>query len=305
MNGFWSAWVIALIVLNLGIALFLFVWAQRVEIPTRPDGTTGHTWAHGVLRESVRRLPRWWVIVSATGFICAAIYLALYPGFGGFAGLLRWTSLGEYERVVVEEGQRLDALYAELDTRPIDQFASGHPLMTVGRRLYLDNCAACHGTEALGNAALGAPNLVDDVWQYGGDARTVVASILDGRRGVMPPWGDALGREGVVEVAQYVRALSNGTAASESHASGKARYESTCAACHGLEGKGLQPLGAPDLTDDDWLYGSDLASVMGSIRDGRSGEMPAWRGRLSENEARAIAAWLYTSGERGARKLPR
>lgn len=305
MNGFWSAWVIGLIVLNLGIALFLFIWAQRVDIPTRPDGTTGHAWAHGVLRESVRRLPKWWVLISATSFALAFIYLALYPGFGAFAGLLGWTSHGEFHRDFTAEGERLDALYAQLDSRDLDQFASGHPLMAVGRRLYLDNCAACHGTDATGSVALGAPNLIDDVWQYGGDPQTVVTSILDGRRGVMPPWGDALGAEGVREVAQYVRVLGTDRAASPEHAAGKARYEATCAACHGLEGQGMAPLGAPNLADDDWMYGGSLEAVMTSIRDGRSGEMPAWRGRLTEQEARAIAAWLFTSGERGARTLPR
>ncbi len=297
MSPFWSGWIIFLIVLNLGIALFLFVWSQRVEIPTQPDGTTGHRWAHGVLREGVRRLPLWWVVASAAAFVVAMIYLVLYPGFGGFAGVLRWTSAGQYEREVAENAVRLDAVLAAVGEMRIDDIPSGHPVARLGRQLYLDNCAACHGTDASGRTALGAPNLVDSTWLYGGDPDTVVASILDGRRGTMPPWGEVLGRDGLIQVTTYVLGLkTSGAANAESE--GKRLYETTCAACHGRDGKGMPALGAPDLTDDDWLYGGDFASVMTSIRDGRSGEMPAWRGRLSENEARAIAAWLYATGEK-------
>jgi cytochrome c oxidase cbb3-type subunit III len=304
MSPFWSGWIIFLIVLNLGIALFLFVFSQRAEIPTRPDGTTGHAWAHGVLKEGVHRLPKWWVLISAASLVIAAVYLALYPGFGGFRGLLGWTSVGEYRQDVAENTARLESVFASLDSRDIDQFASGHPIMTVGRQLYLDNCAACHGTDARGHTLLGAPNLVDSVWMYGGEPPDVIASILDGRRGMMPPWGEALGRDGVMQVTAYVRSLSGLEAKSDWTQAGKTHYVTACAGCHGIDGKGMQALGAPDLTDDDWLYGGGLADVVTSIRDGRSGEMPGWRGRLTEAEARAIAAWLYTSGERGARTRP-
>lgn len=298
MTPFWSGWIIFLIVLNLGIALFLFIWSQRVEIPTRPDGTTGHAWAHGVLREGVRRLPLWWVVASGAGLAVAMIYLVLYPGFGGFSGLLSWTSVGQYERDVAENAARLEATLGSLDELRIDAVPSGHPVARLGRRLYLDNCAACHGTEALGHAAIGAPNLADAKWLYGGDPDTVVASILDGRAGVMPAWGESLGRDGVMQVATYVMSLGRGDETSDWAGAGKAQYESTCAACHGIDGTGMQPLGAPDLTDDEWLYGGDFASVTKSIRDGRNGEMPAWRGRLGEDEAKAIAAWLYANGEK-------
>jgi cytochrome c oxidase cbb3-type subunit 3 len=300
MSGFWSGWVVLLIVLNLGIALFLFVFSQRVEIPTDPDGTSGHTWAHGVLREGVRRLPLWWVVTSAAMFVAAIVYLALYPAMGGFGGLLGWTSVEEHARAAAENAARLEPVLASLDARRIDEIPSGDAAARVGRRLYLDNCAACHGVEAKGNAALGAPNLTDSVWLYGGDPNTVVGSILDGRHGTMPAWGEALGHDAVVDAAAYVRSLSGLDAPREWVAAGKTRFDTMCAGCHGIDGKGMAALGAPDLTDDDWLYGSDLASVMSSIRDGRSGEMPAWRGRLGDDEARAVAAWLYAQRKKGS-----
>ena len=98
MTEFWSGWVILLAVWTLGASLFLFVYGLLVDIPTQPDGTSGHVWAHGVLRESVRSLPVWWIVISATGFVAAFVYLALYPGFGAFKGFLGWTAHDELAR---------------------------------------------------------------------------------------------------------------------------------------------------------------------------------------------------------------
>lgn len=301
MTAFWSAWVMFLVVLNLGITLFLFVWGQRVDIPTLEDGTSGHAWAHGVLREGVRRLPRWWVVVSAAMFAGAFGYLVLYPGFGSFAGLLGYSTLDRWERETTTNSAKLETVLHSLQDADLESTRAWDPAAVVGRVLYQDNCAACHGSAALGNQALGAPNLADSDWVYGGEPATVVASILDGRRGVMPPWGAALGPDGVVEVASYVMSLSGQQAPAAWVEAGKARYATLCVACHGMDGRGVPPLGGPNLTDDAWLYGGDIASITTSIRDGRAGVMPAWRGRLSEDEARAIAAWLYANRSRGHR----
>src|SRR5690606_25515877 len=108
MTPFWSAWIMALVTLNLGITLFLFIWSTRVKIPVLPDGTTGHVWAHGVLREAVRPLPLWWVVISATVFVAAFIYLVLYPGFGSHEGVLRWTMHGELAEDVAKTRAKLE-----------------------------------------------------------------------------------------------------------------------------------------------------------------------------------------------------
>lgn len=302
MSTFWSLWIMFLVVLNLGISLFLFLWGMRVAIPTAADGTSGHAWAHGVLREGVRRLPLWWVVLSAGMFVCAFIYLALYPGFGSFGGLLGWTSVGEFEREVAANDAKLAPVMQSFQQRGIDEWAASDDAVAIGHRLFQDNCAACHGTAALGNPALGAPDLTDSDWMYGGDPEAILASILDGRRGVMPPWGPALGHDGVVDVAAYVRSLSGVEAPPEWIAAGKVRYETMCAACHGIGGQGTPALGAPNLSDDVWLYGGDLASVIKSIRDGRGGEMPAWRERLGEDQARAVAAWIHANAARESRE---
>lgn len=300
MSRFWSLWVMFLVVLNLGITLFLFLWGLRVKIPTQPDCTSGHVWAHGVLREGVRNLPRWWIIFSACMFIAGFAYLALYPGFGGYKGLLGWTSQAELQRDVAASNAKLGALVERSRPLPLEQLARDADAVRAGHRLYLDNCAACHGAAALGNQAVGAPNLTDADWLYGGDSESILTSILDGRGGVMPALGAVLGHDGVNEVAAYVLSL-NGVQTPEGWAAaGKARFDAVCVACHGPEGRGNHALGAPNLTDVIWLYGGDFSSIATTIRDGRNGAMPAWRARLGNDQARLVAAWVMSQGSGAA-----
>jgi cytochrome c oxidase cbb3-type subunit 3 len=297
MSDFWSFWVIALIVLNLGLALFLFVWAQIVHIPTEPDGTTGHVWAHGVLREGVRKLPLWWAIYSAVGILAAAGYFIFYPGFGAFKGTLGWTSAQELQRDTAATQQALEASLAPLRDLSLTQLAANPVAQSMGHRLYLDNCAACHGQQALGNATIGAPNLTDADSLYGSDPDTILASIRDGRTGAMPAWGAALGAEGVKQAAAYVLTFS-GTKTPEDWAkAGQARYETMCVSCHGPDGRGNAALGAPNLTDQTWLYGGDFVHVAASIREGRTGVMPAWSHRLNPDELRLVTAWVLAQAK--------
>jgi len=208
MSGFWSAWVMVLACVTVGISLTLFVWALWMRIPTGEDGTTGHVWAHGVLREAVRPLPWWWVLISLGAFLFGVAYLMLYPGFGSSAGRLAWTSQGEQQSQTAANNALLEARLAPWRNLSIEQLAAHDEATRIGHRLYLDNCAACHGKYALGNHAVGAPDLTDADWLYGGDPQTILTSILDGRNGVMPPLGGALGHNGVNEVAAYVVSVS-------------------------------------------------------------------------------------------------
>ena len=299
MSAFWSAWVMFLITLNLGITLFLFLWGRRVAIPTQPDGTSGHVWAHGVLREGVRNLPGWWVALSTIVFVVGFGYLALFPGFGGSKGILGWTSGDELSRDTAANQAKLDAAMRRMKALPIEELAADPRALREGERLFVDNCAACHGRDARGNQALGAPNLTDQSSLYGRDGKAILASILDGRRGAMPAFGATLPEASIVDLANYVQSLS-GLIHDEVKAAAGKRLFVTCAACHGAEGKGNPALGAPNLTDAVWLYGSDLETIAQTIRDGRSGVMPAWRARLGEDDARAVAAWVYAQSHRVA-----
>jgi cytochrome c oxidase cbb3-type subunit 3 len=281
-----------LIVFNLGITLFLFVWGLRVKIPTQPDGTSGHVWAHGALREGVRNLPIWWIVLSASMFACGFTYLALYPGFGGFRGLLDWTSHGELARDTAANERKLGALMSGFSTQTVETLAQDPTATRIGQRLFIDNCAACHGRGATGNRLLGAPNLTDDDWLYGGDGKSIMASIQGGRHGIMPPFAAVFGEAGVMNLANYVLSLSGAPHDATKAAAGKPSF-TVCSACHGPQGKGNVTIGAPNLTDQIWLYGGDAASIERTIRDGRGGVMPAWRTRLEDSEIRVIAAWVY------------
>jgi cytochrome c oxidase cbb3-type subunit 3 len=291
MSGVWSVWVMVLACVTVGVSLALFLWAIWMRIPTAADGTTGHVWAHGALREAVRPLPWWWVLISAGTFLFGVAYLSLYPGFGSFAGKLAWSSKGEQQRDTATNNALLETHLASWRTVGFDQLAANASAVGIGHRLYLDNCTAGHG-----NHAVGAPDLTDSDWLYGGDGETILASILDGRIGVMPPLGEALGHNGTNAVASYVVSQSGTQVPPDQVAAGKAHYDGLCAACHGADGRGNPALGAPNLFDNAWLYGGNVEAVVASVRNGRNGVMPAWRQRLSADEARLITAWVMAQG---------
>ena len=292
MNEGWSAWVMLLIVINLGVTLLLFLWAPRVDIPTQPDGTTGHVWAHGVLREGVRPLPTWWVVLSAAMFVMGLGYLALYPGFGAFAGLLQWTSHDELARNQAANRKLQLPLQERVRGKTIEAIAADPEALRAGQVLFIDDCAACHGRSATGNQAIGAPDLTDRDSLYGSDGKSILASILDGRRGAMPAFGGTLSDKDISDLVQYVASLSGITHKSFEAQLGK-RLFVNCAPCHGADARGNPAMGAPNLTDDVWLYGGSYSDIATTIRQGRSGEMPAWRERLGETDASLVAAWVY------------
>jgi len=291
MSTGWSFWVMFLVVLNLGITFFLYLWGPRAKIPTLPDGTSGHVWAHGVLREGVRPLPLWWVVLSGAMFVAGFVYLVLFPGFGNFKGVLGWTSHGELANAVAANEARRAPLVERFKLYPAEQLANDPAALQMGKVLFEDNCAACHQRSAKGNVALGAPDLSDDDWLYGGSGSDITTSIHDGRSGVMPPWA-SLGADNVKNLAQYVLSLSGSPHDAAKAAAGQPLF-ATCAACHGADGKGNHALGAPNLTDKVWLHGGSVADIEKSIGEGRQGHMPAWSPRLSDDQIRVLAAYVY------------
>lgn len=292
MSNFFSMWVMALVVVNLAVTVLLFLWAPRVDIPTQPDGTSGHTWAHGVLREAIRPLPTWWIVLSSIVMVAGITYLVLFPGFGASKGLLEWTSHDELARDQNANGQLALPLRERVRGKPIESIATDPQALRAGQVLFIDNCAACHARDGRGNRALGAPDLTDKDWLYGGDGKAILASIQDGRRGAMPSFAGTLSGEEIEYVANYVASLSGFPGKSWRTQLGE-RLFSNCMPCHGADAKGNSAMGAPDLTDGVWLYGGDLSTIAETIRRGRNGVMPAWRGRLSDDDASLVAAWVY------------
>ena len=206
----------------------------------------------------------------------------------------RLTALGEHVILLADHvaatNAKLDKLFARFRDRPLAELARDPEALKVGHNVFVNNCAACHGSDARG--AKGFPNLTDSDWLYGGDPDTVLASVQNGRAGAMPALAAALPDGGVVQVANYVRSLSGLPHDPALAAQGKPRFETICAACHGPEGKGNPALGAPNLTDEVWLYGGTLATIEETITQGRNGKMPAWMNLLGADRTRLVAAWV-------------
>lgn len=298
MSGFWSGWVIFFVLLNMLLVVFLMIFALRVRIPVAEDGTTGHVWAHGAIRESVRRLPLWWVLMAVGLIAFAVVYLVLYPGMGSYKGTLGWSSAEQVRQAQERHQAQLADLHELVRTQPVSALAEDPRVVRAGGVLFDENCAACHGPGGKGNTVIGAPDLTDGAWLYGGDEDAIRTSIVEGRAGVMPGFGDALGEQGVREVATYVYTL-NGREwpRPDLVRAGAERYQQTCVACHGPEGRGNPQMGAPDLTDDNWLYGGRRSDIAAAVRNGLEGEMPGWDGRLAAEDIEMLIAWIRAAGE--------
>jgi cytochrome c oxidase cbb3-type subunit 3 len=300
MTTGWSLFVIILTVLNILACLWLLRWTSKPRTANEKIGggaDTGHVWDKD-LREYNNPLPRWWLWVFYITVAFGLIYLALYPGLGNFAGLKGWTQSGQYqqERAAVEA--RAAQLLAPLAALPVAELANNQQAMATAHNLFQQNCAQCHGSD--GGGAVGFPNLRDASWQWGSDADSVVATIAEGRVAAMPPWGEVLGEQGVTEVVAYVQKLSGQQADAALATAGEARFQQVCSACHGMDGKGNPLLGAPNLTDQIWLYGSDAATIKHAVVNGRNGQMPAWGDKLGEQRVKLLAAYamkLAAGGE--------
>ena len=164
----------------------------------------------------------------------------------------------------------------------------------MGQRLFMQNCSQCHGSDARGN--MGFPNLTDDDWLYGGSGAKIKETLTNGRIAAMPAWIDAMGEQGIKETVAYVLSLS-GREMEENHdvlaEAGKARFMA-CAACHGMDGKGNQMLGAPNLTDNIWLYGGSERAITETLTYGRNGVMPSFKKTLGDNKIHVVATYVYS-----------
>ena len=255
--------------------------------------TTGHE--HDGIQEYDNPLPMWWVYMFIISTVFAVGYLIYYPGLGNVKSIGGWTELKQWQDEVDRHEARFAPIYAELAAMTPEQMAADRRASQVGRRLFINNCSTCHGVTAKGG--FGFPNLTDGEWIYGRDFEAIQSTILNGRIAVMPPWGAALGDDGVNEVTEYVRQLAgleHDTAAAEL---GVAKYNMFCVACHGAEGVGNEALGYPNLNNDIWLYGGEREQIAFTLRHGRNGNMPAHRDMLGEEKAKILAGYVMTLGE--------
>ena len=294
ISGFWH-WYVAVISIVSILGCGVLLWMQSIARP--PKGAKveshGHVWDED-LTELNNPLPRWWMWLFYITIVFGLGYVAVYPGLGNFAGTFGWTSTGEYDAEIKQANADYGPLfdkYLKIDVETLSKDATANAM---GQRLFLNYCAQCHGSDAGG--AKGFPNLRDRDWLYGGDAASIETTILNGRNGVMPALGAAIGGEaGINELTHFVRSLSGLKHDAKLADAGKAKFV-VCAACHGAEGKGNMAIGAPNLTDAAWLYGSTEETIAEGIRNGRNNMMPAQKDRLGEAKVHLLAAYVYGLG---------
>lgn len=297
MSTGWSWYVIALIVLNIAGCVWLLWWTARRN-PGDPAPTdTSHVW-DGDITEYNKPLPKWWINLFYLTIVFSIGYLVWFGGWGSFQGYGRWSSANEHAAEKAQQDARLNQTFARYETKSLPELAHDPKALSLGRSIFNNTCATCHGSSAQG--ATGYPNLADDIWHWGGEPDQVLATVLDGREGVMPEWGKVLtgigGEHAVDQVISYVRVIGDSGATQNDYmaAQGKRLYEGVCVACHGIEGKGNVAMGAPDLTDAYWMYGDSKESLRQTILAGRHGSMPAHRELLGETRSKLAAAYVWS-----------
>lgn len=290
VSEFWNVYVALLTIVSI-LACGVLLWAQsRLKLPITTTATTGHVWDED-LSELNNPLPRWWLWLFYITLIFSIAYLALYPGLGSFAGTLGWSQQKQYEAEVAAADKQYGPIFAKYAAEPLEKVALDPQAAAIGEKLFLNHCAQCHGSDARG--AKGFPNLTDRDWQWGAAPDAIKTSIRDGRSGVMPPMAAAVGSESDVRnVAEFVLSLSGSPHDATKAALGKEKFV-TCAACHGADGKGNPVLGAPNLTDRIWIYGSGVDAIVEAITKGRSNVMPAHKDFLGEAKVHLLAAYVW------------
>lgn len=291
LTSTWSLVVTVLTLANILGCLWLLAWTMKKRPNEAPEGQeTGHVWDED-LREYNNPMPRWWLNLFVVAVIFALGYLLLYPGLGNFGGLFGWTTVGQHDARLAKVVAQRDSVHAQYEGREIAELIATPSAVALGAKIFANNCAGCHGTDAKG--AIGFPNLVDGDWIYGGSPEAVLQTLANGRGGMMPPLAARLKDD----LPLMVKLLLDWDAARQQPQENERilkKFKGLCASCHGLEGKGNPVIGAPNLSDDIWLYGGSAEAIEHTLVNGRQGMMPAFQTQLSDTERRLVAAWVLS-----------
>jgi len=312
MSSFWSIFITVLTLGYLIALVILLRWNMKNFTGVEEGESMGHEFDG--IEELNNPLPKWWTILFWACLAWGFLYLALYPGLGNFQGLLGWSSSNQdirsieesreaaerareqglnvqYDRERARADQVFGPIFEQYAAMDIEEIAVDKDAIRVGQRLFLQNCAQCHGSDARGSR--GFPNLADGVFNWGGSPDQIFTTIYDGRVAEMPAHGEQFGEQGVEEVTAYVLSLSGRSVDRELARAGEQRF-AVCAACHGQDGTGNPAMGAPDLTNNNWIYGGSQRAVAESIRDGRNGVMPAWDYILGEDKVKILSGYVLS-----------
>lgn len=294
-STFWDFYIGVISVVSI-VACAVFLKAQSVRGGGEGE-TSGHTW-DGDLTEYNNPLPRWWAWLFYLTVVFALGYLVLYPGLGSYRGTLGWTQLGQLEEENRAADERFGPIYEKFAALEVAALAKSPEAMAVGQKLFLNHCAQCHASD--GGGSRGFPNLTDRDWLWGGTPEAIKTSVTNGRNGMMPPMGAAVGGdEGAKDVAHYVLSLSGRTHDGLRAFRGRKSFQTACVACHGAEGKGNPQMGAPNLTDGTWLHGSGEAAIIEQITKGRTSQMPAHKDILSPAKIHVLSGYVYSLSQDG------
>jgi cytochrome c oxidase cbb3-type subunit 3 len=289
VSDFWNLYVIVIVTGSILACVALLIIQGKATFT--PGKTMGHVWDE-TLEEYNNPMPAWWTWMFIITVVFAFVYLALYPGLGNFKGMLGWTSVGQHKIEVDKMNATVKPLFDKYMAMDVKAVAGDKQAMEMGKRLYLTYCMQCHGADARG--AKGFPNLTDSDWQWGGEPEQIKATLVQGRMGIMPPHAQ-VGADTVKDLANYVRSLSGLPNDSVRTAKGKEAFNSVgCSGCHGPDAKGMQALGAPNLTDKVWLYGSSEAVISETINGGRNNKMPAWQEFLGDAKIHLLTSYVYS-----------
>lgn len=291
VSEFWSFYI-AIITLASILACGVLLWKLSTQrLPAGQKASVmGHVWDEN-LEEYNNPLPRWWMWLFYITIVFGLTYLTLYPGLGSFKGIKGWTSHGAYDQEMAAAKEKYQPIYAKYAAMDLAALAADPQARDIGQRIFVNNCAQCHASD--GRGAKGFPNLTDNDWLYGGEPATIETTITGGRSGMMPPW-KALGAETVKDLAHYVMQISGHTHDALRASRGKEAFQTNCVACHGPEGKGNPAMGAPNLTDNIWLYGGGETTLVETISNGRNGVMPAWGEFLGAEKVHLVAGYVYS-----------
>ena len=288
-SDFWAGWISVITIVSF-IGLAWLVFSIYFAGDSEAEEAEGPIWDEN-LREGNNPAPMWWFWMVLALMVFSVIYLMLYPGLGSYAGALKWSQGGRLDDSFVEYQHQFGGIRNLIAEGQLETLRADEALVASAQRVFDRNCAVCHGYDAAGQAD-SFPDLTDADWQWGGTPMDIELSIRNGRNAVMVGWAAILGDDGVVQMADYVSALGGGDVAERP---ADAQYKLFCVACHGVDGTGNAALGAPDLTDDVWLYGNGADALQESIGMGRNGQMPAFGERLDKTQIRLLVMLLSES----------
>ncbi len=293
MPAFWHWFVAAGTILFVIWCVWLVSWsAKQGPQNVADDDVVGHKW-DGDLEEWNNPAPKWWLYLYFITIAWAVAYMIAYPGLGSWDGALGWSQQGQYEAEMQAAASRYEPIYEKFAAMDFEELSQNPDANQLGKSLYASYCTTCHGSDARG--APGYPNLTDNDWLWGNSEEALTATLKNGRSGVMPVLAPALGGDkGIDNMVRYVQSLSGIAEADADAMSAQPMFLALCSACHNADGTGNPTFGAPNLTDDIWLYGSSDEAIRATLVQGRNGIMPAHGELLGDDRTKILAAYIYS-----------